>query len=112
MTETWFDGNLYGWIFGTVLGVVGGLLGAAGGTLAPRGKAKGVVLLCWWLMLSVSFVLLLVGLYALYCGQPYGVWYGMLLPGLLGIVIFGLLLPVILKRYREAEQRKLTAQDL
>lgn len=52
MTEPWFDGNIYGWIFGAVLGVVGGLLGAVGGTLATRGKAKRVVLSFWWLMLN------------------------------------------------------------
>jgi hypothetical protein len=112
MTEPWFDGNLYGWIPGTVLGVVGGLLGALSGTLAPRGKARRIVLSFWWLMLSVSFVSLVVGLYALYYGQPYGVWYGILLPGLLGSGLFSLLLPVILKRYREAEQRKLISRDL
>ena len=112
MIEPWFDGSLYGWIPGTVLGVVGGLTGGLIGTLASRGRARRFVLSLWGLMLGSSLVQLIVGLYALYCGQPYGIWYALLLPGVLGTVIFGLNLLVILKLYREAEERRLIARDL
>jgi len=112
MTEPWFDPNLYAWIPGTVLGVTGGILGSLGGMLAPRGRARGLVLGLYGLVLCVTAVLLVAGLFALYAGQPYGVWYGLMLPGLLGTVLFGMLLPVILKRYREAEERRLTAHDI
>ena len=112
MTEPWFDPNLYAWIPGTALGVTGGILGSLGGMLAPRGRARGLVLGLYGLVLCVTIVLLAAGLFALYAGQPYGVWYGLMLPGLLGTVVFGTLLPVILKRYREAEERRLTAHDI
>jgi len=112
MTEPWFDGNLFGGIFGSVWGVVGGALGALTGILAPRGRARRIVLSLWWLMLSMSFLLLVVGLCALYVGQPRDVWYGFLLPGGLGIVLYGSLLPVVKKAYREAEQRRMISRDL
>ena len=112
MTEQWFDANLYAWIPGTFLGVVGGILGSLGGTLAPRGKAKRLVIGLYGLAIFVSAILLIAGVVALIQGQPYGVWYGLGLPGLLGIVVLGALLPVLLKRYREAEERRLVAQDI
>jgi hypothetical protein len=112
MTEPWFDPRLYAWIPGTVLGVVGGILGSLSGTLAPRGKARALVLGLFSLVLCATVLLLIAGLFAFFAGQPYGVWYGLLLPGFLGTVVFGVLVPVILKRYREAEERRLTAHDI
>jgi hypothetical protein len=112
MTEPWFDPNLYAWIPGTALGIAGGILGSLGGVLAPRGRARGVVLGFYGAVLCVTAVLLMAGLFALYRGQPYGVWYGLMLPGVLGTAVFGALLPVILKRYREAEERRLMAHDI
>ncbi len=112
MTEQWFDANLYAWIPGAVLGVAGGILGSLGGTLALRGKAKRLVIGLYGLTIFVSAILLVAGVVALMQGQPYGVWYGLGLPGLLGIVVFGALLPVLLKRYRESEERRLVAQDI
>ena len=58
------------------------------------------------------FFLLIAGGVALISKQPYGIWYGLGFPGLLGLVIFGSLTPVIFKRYREAELRKSMAKDL
>ena len=112
MTEQWFDANLYAWIPGTLLGVAGGILGSLAGILATRGKAKGLVLAFHWLGIGVSAILLIAGVAAFILGQPYGVWYGLGLPGLLGITVFGALLPVLLKRYRAAEERRLAAHDL
>lgn len=112
MSEPWFDPNLYAWIPGTLLGVAGGILGSLAGTLAPRGKGKGLVLSCFALALTASAILLIAGIVAFIQAQPYGVWYGLGLPGLLGCTVLGALFPMILKRYREAEERRLAAQDL
>ena len=49
---------------------------------------------------------------ALANGQPWGVWYGLLLPGAIGTAIVGANSMVILKRYREVEERRLAAKDL
>ncbi len=73
------------------------------GILAPRGKAKHLVLGSLVLMLAACAACLSLGVLALLQHQPYGVWYGLLLPGILGLVLFPSLTPVVLMRYREAE---------
>jgi hypothetical protein len=112
MTEPWFDPNLYAWIPGTFLGIIGGLWGALVGTLAPRGKAKGFVLASLGILLFASVACLALGVTALVVGQPYGVWYGLLLPGFIGLVVLGSLASLALLRYRQAEMRKIQARDL
>ncbi len=112
MIEPWFDANHYAWIPGTLLGVLGGTWGSLVGILAPRGKAKHLVLGSLVLMLAACAACLSLGVLALLQHQPYGVWYGLLLPGILGLVLFPSLTPVVLMRYREAENRKMQARDL
>jgi hypothetical protein len=112
VSEPWFDPNRYAWIPGTLLGVMGGLLGSLAGVLAPRGKAKGLVVGLFVATIVGSGALLIGGAVALAEGQPYGVWYGLGLPGLVGLGVMGGLLPVVLKRYREAEERRFSARDL
>ena len=41
------------------------------------------------------------GVVALVQHQPYGVWYGLLFPGALGLGVLGSLRPLIQARYRE-----------
>jgi hypothetical protein len=112
MNEPWFDANLYAWIPGTVLGSLGGIWGALVGTLGPFGKAKWLLMGAAWLLLAAAAVLLVLGVIALASGQPYGISYGLLLPGVGGLFIFGLLLPVAVLTYRQAEQRRIEAKNL
>jgi hypothetical protein len=112
MSEPWFDPNAYAWIPGTVFGSLGGLMGALAGTLASTGRAKGLVLGGWWLFIVVAVTFLVTSIVAWTSGQPYGIWYGFGLPGLMGVVLFPAMLPVILYRYREAEQRRMRAADI
>jgi len=111
MATPWFDPNLYAFIPGTLLGVVGGTLGALAGTLAPRGKARGLVQGAFGAVIAASALMLALAVVALATGQPYGIWYGLGLPGLIGIVVFGALLPVVRARYREAETRRMGVAD-
>lgn len=111
MATPWFDPNLYGFIPGTLLGVAGGTLGALAGTLAPRGKARALVVGAFGAVIAACALLLAAAVVALATGQPYGVWYGLGLPGLLGVVLFAALLPVVLARYRDAETRRMGAAD-
>lgn len=106
MAEPWFDAIRWAWLPATLLGVLGGLLGTLVGVLAPQGKARPLVFGLGWLFLGVSLTLLTAGLTALVSGQPYGVWYGLGLAGLLGTVIIAPLFPIAKKRYQEAEQRR------
>lgn len=112
MREAWFDPNRYAWVFGTALGMAGGTLGALAGTLAPRGKAKPLVMGLFAVTLLACAGMLAAGLVALVQRQPYGVWYGLLLPGALGLIVLGGLMPVVQTRYREAEERRLSARDI
>lgn len=111
MTEPWFD-HRYAWAFGTALGVVGGILGPLAGSLAPRGKAKPVVMGLFAVSLLACAAMLIAGIVALVQDQPYAIWYGLGLPGVVGLLVLGGLMPVVQKRYREAEQRRLSARDL
>lgn len=111
MNEPWFDPIRWAWLPGTLLGVIGGMWGALAGTLAPQGKARSLVLGVGALLWVISMVLLAAGLTALFTGQPYGVWYGLGLAGLIGTIVLGPLLPVARKRYREAEERRMQAED-
>jgi hypothetical protein len=112
VTEPWFDPNRYAWVFGTALGVVGGTLGSLAGSLAPRGKAKPLVMGLFVAILVACAAMLAAGIMALVQKQPYGVWYGLVLPGALGLIVLGGLMPVVQRRYREAEERRLSARDL
>jgi uncharacterized membrane protein len=112
MNEPWFDPIRWSWLPGTLLGVLGGLWGSLAGTLAPRGKARPLVLGLGWLLFVASLVLLAAGLTALVSGQPYSVWYGLGLAGLVGTLVIAPLLPIARKRYRQAEERRMQAEDV
>jgi hypothetical protein len=111
MMEPWFDPNQYAWIPGTLFGVLGGVMGTLAGWLAPSGRAKRFVLSAWFTFLGLAVVSLVAGLVALMSGQPYGVWYGLLLPGADGTIVIGVLSLLVVKRYREAEARRMAAKD-
>lgn len=112
MTEPWFDPNHFAWIPGTVLGVAGGVLGSLVGVLAPQGKCKGLVMGMICVVMGLGLALLIAGIVALVQKQPYGVWYGLLLPGLMVPILLGTMIPLVRRRYREAELRKASARDL
>ena len=64
-------------------------------------------------MLVLCALLIITGLYALLlAGQPWQVWYPLVLLGGLGTLATGVLLPVTRRVYRQAEQRKLEASAL
>ena len=112
MNEPWFNPNYWAWLPGTLLGCIGGAWGALAGTLAPRGKGRNLVLGGALLLLVFCGGLLAAGLIAVISGQPYGVWYGLGLPGLLGVLVIPPNLYLVRKRYGEAEQRRMQAEDL
>jgi hypothetical protein len=113
MNELWFDPGLYAWIPGTLLGIIGGGVGGPLiGIFASRGKFKSLVLGFYSVVMGACAILFSFGISAYCVGQPYGVWYGLGFPGLLGLIIFGFLLPVVLNQYKQAELRKSIATDL
>ncbi|HTU90090.1 MAG TPA: hypothetical protein VMF69_08330 [Gemmataceae bacterium] len=111
MNDPWFEPNRWAWLPGTLLGVFGGLWGSLAGILAPQGKARSLVLGLGWLFAGVSLILLAMGMIALFIGQPYGVWYGLGLAGLIGSLVVPPNLAALRRVYRQAEERRMQAED-
>jgi hypothetical protein len=112
MSDPWFDPNLFAWIPGTLLGVAGGVWGGLAGWLAPRGRAKRLILGGMAVLLAYSAICLLLGVAALACSQPYGIWYGFGLAGLIGLTAIGFNVIPVRRYYRAAERREMAARDL
>ena len=113
MSEPWISNTgIAGGILGSMIGILGGVVGTLAGRFVPRGKAKKLTWGVNTFAFVLSFTSLVVGIIAYLSGQPYGVWYGFGLCGLLGTVGFGTGFWVILKRARDAELRKSMSEDL
>ncbi len=116
MAAPWFDPNTFGMWFGSIAGGVGGslggILGALAGMLAPRGKGRPVVMGGFVVFLALGLASLAFGVVAIVNGQPYGIWYPPSLLGLILTLVMGGLLPVVRKRYAEAEARRLDASGI
>jgi hypothetical protein len=89
------------------LGCVGGLVGWLGG----KGKARMLVLGLTWFVMLFGLALLGTGLAALGLSQPPTVYAPLLLVGLLCVVVMGVNLRPLERRYREAELRRMRALD-
>lgn len=111
MNAPWFEPNYYAWIPGALIGIVGGTWGSLAGFSVPRGKNRKLLAGMGWAILAASAALLAAGLVALATGQPYGIWYGLGLPGLIGLAVTGPLMRTLSSLYRQVEQRKITARD-
>jgi hypothetical protein len=105
----WWDdrtAGLVGGIGGTILGCLGGLIGTLGGL----GKARRFVIAVAILVPLCGVAALVGGFVAMGLGQPWLVWFPLLLLG--GIAaVGGCLLPVFRRRYAEIELRRMTAMD-
>ncbi|MDE0398494.1 MAG: hypothetical protein OXL96_11890 [Candidatus Poribacteria bacterium] len=111
MNEAWFNPGWLG-LLGGFVGILGALVGILAGIFIPKGKAKKLVLGVNTFAFGVGFISLVVGVIAYFSGQPYGIWYGFGLCGLLGTVSFGILFFVFRYEYRKAELRKSMSEDL
>ena len=114
MTPWWTEGQA-GWIggsLGSFFGILGGVFGTVCGICAPRGKCKALVYGISVFMIAAGVAALIAGIVALLLGQPYVVWYPLVLVGIICTAVVGGLTPVIRRRYREAEQRRLEAEEL
>ena len=105
-------GPRWAWLPGTLFGVLGGLWGGVSGCLAPRGRARKLVMAWGLVLLAACAGMLLLALALLMMGHPRLLWYPWLLPGAIGIVVFGPLIRTVRLRYQQAEMRRLEAKDI
>jgi hypothetical protein len=111
---TYTDGGWSGRTAGVIGGVGGVLIGCLGALiewLAVRGKAQRFVVNAVRALIGVGVASSLGGLAAIALRQPYGVWYALLLIGVLLVVIFPFRLRRYQDRYREFELRRMTSMD-
>ena len=109
----WFENpGMVGGLLGAAVGVLGGgVYGPLVGALVPRGIGKPIVMGYHYLLLAAGIALLVAGLAALMSGQPYGVWFALLLPGAILTLLMALFTPMLLRFYRQAEARRLEAEE-
>lgn len=116
MAEPWFDPGWFGTLFGALAGGIGGsLLGVWGGllgTFAWQGKHRALVLGGLYVFALVGLAFVGFGVLALAAGQPWGIWYGPLLLGLLFTVLVPMALGLGHRAYATAEKRRLQAEAL
>ncbi len=106
----WSDrqAGLIGGISGTLIGCLGALIG----TLSSLGRGRRLVMLVTWSMVVGGVAALAVGVVALVGGQPYAVYYPLLLVGGISAAVCGGMLPTIRRRYVAVEQERMRAKDL
>jgi hypothetical protein len=107
---TWWtpqQAGLIGGIGGSLIGCLGGLIGL----LVSKGKARNFVLAAVKCFIVLGILLTIGGLVAVVSKQPYAVWYALLLPGVILILVFSLNLHSIQRRYDELEIRRMTSID-
>ncbi len=112
--EPWFDNQtagMIGGIIGAGIGILGALIGCSCGICVSKGWKKPVYAM-FILGIAISGALFVTGIVALGVKQPYHVWYGFLLPGFIGTIIFPCLLPVVRNRFMAREMKKMQAEDL
>lgn len=114
MTEWWtaYHGTLLGSIGGSTLGVVGGIYGALIGMLSHRGIGRRAFLSVHVALVVLGALSLLAGAAAALLHQPYHVYYPLLLLGGIAVVVMGILLPIVIRQYRQADSRKMDAELL
>ena len=102
--------SLVGGLGGGAVGLLGGLLGTLMGTLGPKGKARGFVLGLHLALVVFGALVLAAGIVAVVGGQPYGVYFPLLMLGGIMACVFGGLLPVTRGVYQQAEGRRLESR--
>lgn len=108
--QPWWTDNTAAWV-GSIGGSAIGGCGALIGVLAGLGKGRRFVLPMMATLIVLGAAGAIAGVVALWCGQPYGVWYPLLLGGCLVAGITAGVYPTTRQRYRELELRKIQAAD-
>jgi len=109
----WWSGVAAAWIGaigGSACGLLGAAVGVLGGIGARRGMFRRTVLGLCVVGIAAGVLMLGAGLSAwIAFGQPFHVWYPLVLLGGILTLVLGINAPVMLGVYRQAERRRLEA---
>lgn len=108
--EPWWPEALAGVLGGSVGGTLG-IVGAVFGICAGLGVARRFVVGLALAMIVFGAGVLLAGIAAVAGGQPYHVYYPLLLIGIITAVVFGCNYPFIKRRYEQQELQRISALD-
>jgi hypothetical protein len=100
----WWTPETAGWIGGAA-GSASGIFGAVIGTLASLGRGRRFALAGLLALGVAGLVLLAAGLAALALGQPFEVWYPLVLLGVIDPVVAFSLLPTLRRRFAAPRAR-------
>jgi hypothetical protein len=106
----WWSERASGWI-GGFAGGIGGSLGSLLSLLAAKGRGRAFVIMATRILVGLGIVSTVLGVVALTSGQPYHVWFVLLL---LGILLSGILIPRLRgyqKQYADLELRRMSSAD-
>jgi len=106
----WWSDQATGWI-GTTEGFVLGGFGGVLAWLASKGRCRGFVVTTSYTLIGVGILLTIGGLLALVSHQPFGVWFPLLLPGVLLVGIIPPRLKQFRKGYEDLELRRMASMD-
>lgn len=107
----WFGGRSAG-LFGGIGGALIGLWGALIGVLSSRGKARHFVLGSANALLVIGIASLVGGVAAVGAGQPYSVYYPLLLIGIILVVVFGKMRGHLSAQYEQLELKRMQSMDV
>ena len=99
-------------LLGAIGGSAIGVWGAVAGSLASRGKARGFVIGSATVLIVFGIACLGGGIAALATGQPYGVYFPLLLFGGIVVMVVGGLRRMLPRRYEALELKKMQALDV
>ncbi|MFN0134618.1 MAG: hypothetical protein ACKVS9_00705 [Phycisphaerae bacterium] len=114
MTEWWtpMQGTFFGAFGGAGIGVLLGTFGAIVGVYAARGKLGQWAVSVVVAVTALGVVTCVAGMIALAIGQPYHVYYPLMLIGGIASLVCGCNISTVRNAVRSCQQRKLAAAEL
>jgi hypothetical protein len=108
--SVWWSDRAAGWI-GGIGGSVLGCLGSILAVLAAKGRCRGFVVWTSLVFIVMGIMAFVMGVAAVVVGQPYAVWFPLLLIGFLLLSILPFRLRQFQKGYEDLEMRRMAAMD-